>query len=48
MKKKEKILISGCSKGLGYDLYKSLKSNFNVFGLSSNKETCKKKKYFLL
>ena len=33
MKKKEKILISGCSQGLGYDLYNFLKLNFNVFGL---------------
>lgn len=46
MKKKEKILISGCSKGLGYDLYNFLQSNFYVFGLSSNKLLSKKKNIF--
>ena len=44
MKTKENILISGCSKGLGYDFYKQLKSKYNIFGLSSVKS--KKKNIF--
>ena len=38
MKKKENILINGCSRGLGYDFLKNLRSKFNVYGLSSNKK----------
>jgi short-subunit dehydrogenase len=33
--KKENVLISGCSRGIGYDLFKKLKTKYNVFGLSS-------------
>lgn len=35
MKIKENILINGCSRGLGYDLFQVLKSKYNVYGLSS-------------
>ncbi len=35
MKKKENILINGCSRGLGKDYMNYFKSKFNVYGLSS-------------
>lgn len=34
--KKENVLISGCSRGIGYDLFKKLKTKYCVFGLSSS------------
>ena len=37
MKKKENLLINGCSRGIGYDLFNALKLKYNVFGLSSIK-----------
>ena len=46
MKKKENILINGCSRGLGYDFFVNLKSNFNVYGLSSIKNKNKNIFYF--
>jgi short-subunit dehydrogenase len=33
--KKENVLINGCSRGMGYDLFQKLKTKYNVFGLSS-------------
>ena len=43
MKKKENILINGCSKGIGLDFFNYLSLSYNVFGLSSVKS---KKKIF--
>lgn len=37
MKKKQNILINGCSQGLGLDFYKYLQKKFNLFGVSSKK-----------
>lgn len=33
--KKENVLINGCSRGVGYDLFQKLKTKYNMFGLSS-------------
>lgn len=44
MKKKANLLINGCSRGIGYDLFNALKLKYNVFGLSSIKS--KKKNVF--
>jgi hypothetical protein len=33
--KRENVLISGCYRGIGYDLFKKFKTKYNVFGLSS-------------
>ncbi len=46
MKKKENILINGCSRGLGYDFFKFLNLKYNVYGLSSAKNTNKKIFYY--
>lgn len=46
MKKKENILINGCSRGLGYDFFEHLKSKYNVYGLSSVKSDNKKIFYY--
>tara|TARA_B100001989_G_scaffold95298_1_gene66338 strand:+ start:1790 stop:2506 length:717 start_codon:yes stop_codon:yes gene_type:complete len=46
MKKKENILINGCSRGLGYDFLKNLRSKFNVYGLSSIKKNNKNIFYY--
>jgi short-subunit dehydrogenase len=46
MKKKENVLINGCSRGLGYDFLKSLKSKFNIYGLSSVKTKKKNILYY--
>ena len=36
MKKKESILISGCSRGLGFELFNTIdKKKYNIFGLTS-------------
>lgn len=35
--KKENLLINGCSRGIGYDLYKALDNKYNIYGLSSIK-----------
>jgi short-subunit dehydrogenase len=42
---KENILINGCSRGIGYDLFNTLNSKYNVYGLSS-KKTNKKNIFF--
>jgi hypothetical protein len=47
MKKKENLLINGCSRGIGYDLFNALKLKYNVFGLSSIKSK-KNNNYWLL
>ena len=46
MKKKENILINGCSRGLGYDFINYLKLKFNVYGLSSVKNKSKNIFYY--
>ena len=46
MKKKENILINGCSRGLGYDFFEYLKLKYNVYGLSSIKSNNKKIFYY--
>jgi short-subunit dehydrogenase len=46
MSLKENILINGCSRGLGYDFYRYLKSKYNVYGLSSNKKNYKNIFYY--
>ena len=46
MKKKESVLINGCSRGLGYDFFVSLKSKYNVYGLSSVENKNKNIFYF--
>jgi len=46
MKKKENLLINGCSTGLGFDFFKHLSSKYNVYGLSSKKSTNKKIFYY--
>ena len=33
--KKENLLINGCSRGIGYDLFKALNYKYNIYGLSS-------------
>jgi len=44
--KKENILINGCSRGIGYDLFKVLKKKYNVFGISSIKSNNRKIFYY--
>ena len=46
MKKKENILINGCSRGLGYDFINYLKLKFNVYGLSSVRNKSKNIFYY--
>jgi short-subunit dehydrogenase len=33
--KKKNLLINGCSRGIGYDLFKALNVKYNIYGLSS-------------
>ena len=40
--KKENVLINGCSRGLGFDLFKYLRGKYEVYGLSSVKTKNKK------
>lgn len=46
MKKKENILINGCSKGIGLDFFNYLSLSYNVFGLSSVKSKKKNILYY--
>ena len=46
MRKKESILINGCSRGLGYDFLRYLKSKYKVYGLSSIKNKNKNIFYY--